>query len=117
MKKKTFRSGSRRGFTLVEIMIVVLIIGIILAVAIPSFISARERSRTRACSSHLRQIKFAKEAWAMDNKKPVSGVAEWSDLVPTYIKEQPECPGSGDYTIAAVNLDPTCSIGGTHVLP
>lgn len=116
MKKRSYLD-SRRGFTLVEIMITVLIIGIILAIATPAFIGARERSRTRACSSHLRQIKFAKEAWAMDNKKTVSSVAEWSDLVPTYIKEQPECPGSGDYTIAAVNLDPTCSVGGKHVLP
>ena len=59
----------RKGFTLVEIMIVVAIIGLLAAIAIPSFIKARESSQTNACINNLRQIDAAKEQWALANKK------------------------------------------------
>jgi len=54
------------GFTLVEIMIVVLIIGILLAVAVPNFLKARENSRTKSCVANLKRICTAKEQWAID---------------------------------------------------
>ena len=64
-KRNTPRST---GFTLVEIMIVVLIIGILLAIAVPSFITAREASRAKACVGNLAQINSAKTQCIMDNK-------------------------------------------------
>lgn len=114
---RALQLNDRRGFTLVEIMITILIIAAIAAIAIPSFIGARERSQARACSGQLRQIKYAKEAWAMDTKQPVTSVAVLNDLYPTYLKDMPECPASGVYTIGSVNTDPICSVGGKHVLP
>ncbi len=101
----------RHGFTLVEIMIVVLIIGILLAIAVPNFIKARESSRTKSCVANLKQIDSAKEQWAMDNKKVAGDSAGFSDLVGTdkYIKSTPECPSSGTYTIAGVGTNPSCS--------
>ena len=59
----------QNGFTLVEMMIVVLIIAMLLAIAIPNFLRARELSRSRACQGNLRILATAKEQWAMDNKK------------------------------------------------
>lgn len=103
------------GFTLVEIMIVVLIIGILLAIAIPNFIKARETSRTNSCISSLRQIDSAKEQFAMNNRLSTGAGCTMSDLVPTYIKRVPECPSGGTYTVNNIGVDPTCTIAG-HTL-
>src|SRR5215468_9991742 len=94
---------ARRAFTLIEIMIVVLIIGILLAIAVPNFVKARESSRRKACIANLRQIEAAKQQWAMDNKKVSSDAPDFSDLVGStkYISgsTNPACPSGGSYTI------------------
>jgi prepilin-type N-terminal cleavage/methylation domain-containing protein len=112
-------SGGRwlksRGFTLVEIMIVVLIIGILLAIAVPSFMNARERSRTNACRSNLRQIQAAKEQWAMANRQGATATPTWTNLVPQFLQQQPNCPSGGTYTIGNMSTNPTCSVTG-HTL-
>lgn len=115
----------REGFTLIEIMIVVLIIGILLAIAVPNFVKARETSRTKTCISNLKQIDAAKEQWAMDYKKTTGDTPTQDNLTQEaadsgkYIKTWPDCPSGGDYVagINAIGTDPVCSIGGTHVLP
>ena len=116
----------KRAFTLIEIMIVVLIIGILLAIAVPNFVRAREASRAKACVANLKQIDSAKEQWAMDNRVS-SGAAgpAIATLVGAsgYIKSTPACPSSGTYTVSAIGTNPVCSVSGTvgdplaHLLP
>src|SRR5436309_1946966 len=116
-----FVKRSLRGFTLVEIMIVVLIIGILLAIAIPNFVKARETSRAKSCVANLKQIEGAKEQWAMDTKASSTASPTATDLYGPYIRSTPSCPSSGTYTIGDMTTRPSCSIGGTgttaHVLP
>ena len=107
----------RKGFTLVEIMIVVAIIGILLAIAIPSFMRARETARAKACQENLQKIDSAKEQWALETNASNGTVLDNSFLTDAnvvgpegYIKKTPICPAGGVYTVNPIGTDPTCDI-------
>jgi len=117
---KVHRRG-RDAFTLVEIMIVVTIIGLLAAVAIPNFVRARNTAQRNACITNLRQIDGAKQQWAIENKRGDTDIPTPDDIK-VYIKNEqfPSCPGGGSYSVNAVNTDPTCSKAAPpdlHVLP
>lgn len=120
MQLKTSRKS---GFTLVEIMIVVAIIGLLAAIAIPNFIKAREKSQASVCISNLKQIDGAKEQWATEAHKTTGAAVAIGDLVPNYIKNTPMCPAGTvgyDATLGAIGANPTCpniAAAPTHVLP
>ncbi|HEY9175541.1 MAG TPA: prepilin-type cleavage/methylation domain-containing protein [Verrucomicrobiae bacterium] len=97
---------------------VVAIIGLLAAIAIPNFVKARETSRTNACISNLRQIDGAKQQWALENKAPVGDTPDDADLFGAgkYISKKPECPAGGTYTVGDLATPPECDVAG-HVLP
>jgi len=94
-------------------MIVVLIIGLLLSIAVQTFVPARERSRAKACMTNLHDIDSAKLQWAMDTKAANTATPAMTDLSPTYMREVPSCPAGGTYSINDVSSTPTCSVGAS----
>jgi prepilin-type N-terminal cleavage/methylation domain-containing protein len=111
-------NSKKRAFTLVEIMIVVLIIGILLAIAVPNFMRARDNSRAKSCIANLHQIDSAKQQAAMDLKLQDTDTPTVGQITPTYIKAMPVCPSNGTYTIGDMSTDPKCSVAApiAHVM-
>ena len=116
------RTSRKSGFTLVEIMIVVAIIGLLAAIAIPNFIRARTTSQKNACINNLRQIDGAVQQWALENKKDSTAKVAYTDISP-YLKNAVICPQGGtafsdSYTLATVADKPVCQKDAvTHILP
>jgi len=123
------RTSNKSGFTLVEIMIVVAIIGLLAAIAIPNFVRARQQSQANACINNLRQIDGAAQQWALETKQAPTATYGIADIS-GYLKNSVTCPAAGtstafatSYSTGPVSEKPVCNIGGaysapyTHALP
>ena len=114
---KTNKTARKAGFTLVEIMIVVAIIGLLAAIAIPNFIRARATSQQNACINNLRQIDSAIQEWALETGQSNGANVADVSTVSAYIKMNannsvPICPANGTYTVGKVGDNPqiSCSL-------
>jgi len=117
-------SPRKSGFTLIEIMIVVAIIGLLAAIAIPNFVHARTTAQQNACINNLRQIDGAKQEWALENKQPSTATPVASNIQPYMGRGStgtlPTCPLDTSSTFAtsynpqALSTAPTCLISPTN---
>src|ERR1700733_116788 len=125
MKSTTVKN---HGFTLVEIMIVVAIIGLLAAIAIPNFVKARTTSQQNACINNLRLIDSSKQQWALEQRQQSSNTPVGTDLQPYLGRgaagELPACPVdpanafASSYAVNNIGSKPTCDIvSSTHILP
>jgi prepilin-type N-terminal cleavage/methylation domain-containing protein len=116
------RSAGVLAFTLIEIMIVVGIIGVLIAIAVPGWIRQRSISQARVCQQNLRSIDEAKEMCALAESYESGHVLVWDDIYTpnniqhSFLKNRPVCPTGGSYILHPVGTFPECSLGGTLLL-
>jgi prepilin-type N-terminal cleavage/methylation domain-containing protein len=109
------------GFTLLEIMIVVSLIGMLASIAIPNLVKARSQSQVNACVNNLRQIDDATQQWALEHGAGPASTVAFDDIQP-YLKSSVLCPASSgttfanSYTLSTVSNVPACRIvPGAHI--
>lgn len=113
MKIKRFHA-LKDGFTLVELMIVVAIIGLLVGVAFPNYVKSRTDAQRQVCKENLSQIETAKQLWGLEKSKSSGDTPTDADLIGTdlFIKIKPICPASGRYEYNAIGTPADCNIDG-----
>src|ERR1051326_4526453 len=104
--------NSHSGFTLIEIMIVLALIALLAGIAIPSYLKARTQSHKNSCIENLREIDYAVQEWALEQRKSTTATVTFNDINP-YLKGKVVCPAGGQtfddsYSLSVVSSEPVC---------
>lgn len=107
----------RRGYTLLEILIVVAILGILVGLAFPNFIKSRNHAQKQMCIENMSQIESAKQIWGVEHGRTDGDEPGDADLfgATSYMKERPVCPAGHSYSLNPIGVNASCPEPG-HTL-
>jgi prepilin-type N-terminal cleavage/methylation domain-containing protein len=115
-KSMNIQRARQRGFTLIEIMIVVALVGLLASIATPTWVKARTSSQANTCINNLRQIDGAKQQWALESKQSTNATPAFTDIS-DFLKSAVVCPAAGtsatfanSYNINNLATKPTCQV-------
>ena len=100
---------SRRAFTIIELMIVVIVLAVLCGIAIPAYVTSRTHTQAAACEENRSAFDQAKLLWMMDNGKTATDEVYFRDLLPDYIETPPICPLKGTYFLNGLEGETTCT--------
>ncbi|HNT35949.1 MAG TPA: type II secretion system protein [bacterium] len=108
----------QEGFTFIEIMVVVGIIGFIVAIAAANYFTARKNAQGYMCTENLAKMHGAKQRWGFENNAEETDVPTFDDILPYLDTKEGqlaiECPAGGTYSLNPLNEVPTCSLQSTE---
>jgi prepilin-type N-terminal cleavage/methylation domain-containing protein len=128
MLKKRIREPGRAesAFTLVEIMIVLAILGLLVAIAVPYYVNQRSTTQANLCVNTMLKLDDAACLFALERGKKTGDAVNYPQDLTPYIKPSaanqiPKCPAGGNYSLATVGAHPACSLGSSvspvHAIP
>jgi prepilin-type N-terminal cleavage/methylation domain-containing protein len=111
IKIHNFVKRAVTAFSLIEMMVVVLLISILMAIAVPNYNKSRLKSQKEACGASLTEIDTCKRMWALESKASDTNAPADTDLFGTgkFMSEKPKCPANGTYSLNALNLKVSCT--------
>lgn len=97
-----------------NLMITVAVVGMLAAIAIPSFVKARQQAQQNACINHLRQIEAGKEQWALERRMSTGSRVSFADIAPyiKYPKQVMQCPAGGTVDLKVIGENAACTERG-----
>ena len=116
LSAKRYPLTAKTGFTLIEIFIVILILALLIAVAMPNFIKTRNEVIYMTCLSNLRKLDDSVNRYAVSSGESFGDEVFFTDIIPGFLKIRPQCPAEGTYALNLIGQKPTCSVEG-HELP
>jgi len=98
----------QNGFTIIEIMVVVVLVGLLLGMAVPNYLKSRKESRKQTCIANLWSLNEAVKQWVLENNIVVgASIAGNEDAIYDYLRrKRATCPDAGTYTFGIVGVEP-----------
>ena len=114
LKKKTVHATS--GFTLVEVLLLLAVVGLLLGVALPNSLRAQKKANAHHCRANLEDIQYAIQLWVSTGSVVPGEKVTFEKILEHLDRGRVNCPSGGEYNLSAVGKKPSCTIEGHSLM-